>query len=335
MEEIVTGPIAEVSAGTTSRRRQRPSPTPENTEYTPLNKPAKHSSQEFFAEKANRPEFWSSLVVVNSVGALDGCDAQLLPSTFRALEMNLGFTAVQLGALQLMQTLAASLSSPIWGICADKFSRKTVLAAGAFGWGVFTFILGCVSDFHSMAILRFLNGAAISSVGPVSQSYLADVIQPSQRGKAFGIFQAFQGAGRLLGALLATSLALVVIRGLWGWRFVFAGVGLTSVIASICMFWFMPELERVERTAPLLENEDGTPVEEGAAAPATASPWGSQWRYFVNSISIPSVLLLLTTGLFFFIPWQASTFLTIWLQYVGFTDLEASVLVGLTLLGVM
>lgn len=94
-----------------------------------------------------------SIVMVNVSSTLDGCDDQLLPATFRALERDLGFHPSLLGYITLSQTLCLSLLCPFWGYLADRHSRKWLLAFGTTAWGVTTTLLGLVSDFWQVGLL--------------------------------------------------------------------------------------------------------------------------------------------------------------------------------------
>lgn len=88
-----------------------------------------------------------SLLMVNASAALDGCDDQLLPATFRALERDLNFHPSLLGYITLAQTMCLSLLCPLWGYLSDRHSRKWLLAFGTFAWGLTTTLLGLVSEF--------------------------------------------------------------------------------------------------------------------------------------------------------------------------------------------
>lgn len=56
----------------------------------------------------------SAIAALNAAAALDGCDDQLLPASFRALETELNFHPSLLGKITLVQTMALSLSCPFW-----------------------------------------------------------------------------------------------------------------------------------------------------------------------------------------------------------------------------
>lgn len=54
------------------------------------------------------------VIALNASAAIDGCDDQLLPASFRALEVDLKLFPSLLGRVALAQSMALSLSSPVW-----------------------------------------------------------------------------------------------------------------------------------------------------------------------------------------------------------------------------
>uniref|UniRef100_A0A0G4I040 EGF-like domain-containing protein n=1 Tax=Chromera velia CCMP2878 TaxID=1169474 RepID=A0A0G4I040_9ALVE len=172
-------------------------------------------------------------VVLNIASALDGCDDQLFPASFRALERDLGFTPTTLGTIALVQTIAIALSSPVWGVMAGLFQKREILATGCVLWGLCTILLALCSGFWSIVLLRFLNGVALGSVGPVSQSILAEVAGERARGLVFGLAHTSSCGGRLIGTLITTSMAMHTILHAHGWRVAFLLVGFLSVFLEM------------------------------------------------------------------------------------------------------
>ncbi|OEH73814.1 transmembrane domain-containing protein [Cyclospora cayetanensis] len=130
-------------------------------------KASKHSELQKQRQQSGSSLQVRSVVVVNISSALDGCDDQLLPATFRALESDLGFHPSLLGYITLSQTLYLSLFRPLWDCLADRHSRKWLLALATMPWGLITTDLGLVSEFWQVALLRALNGVCLESTGPV------------------------------------------------------------------------------------------------------------------------------------------------------------------------
>uniref|UniRef100_A0A0G4I5E1 Major facilitator superfamily (MFS) profile domain-containing protein n=1 Tax=Chromera velia CCMP2878 TaxID=1169474 RepID=A0A0G4I5E1_9ALVE len=148
--------------------------------------------------------------------------------------MDLKLQPIQLGLCSTVQTLAIGIGSPLWGYVADRHPRKNILAVGCLSWGIFTIALASVSEFWIILILRFLNGLALSSVSPVTQSLILDFTPEDRRGAAFGWIQASQCVGRLFSAMITTSTGtLEVMPGIRGWRVAFATVGILSVLLGL------------------------------------------------------------------------------------------------------
>uniref|UniRef100_A0A0G4FX12 Major facilitator superfamily (MFS) profile domain-containing protein n=1 Tax=Chromera velia CCMP2878 TaxID=1169474 RepID=A0A0G4FX12_9ALVE len=184
--------------------------------------------------------------IVNATCALDGADAQLLPATFRALESQLGMRPSDMSLLSLAQSLCQSASSPVWGFCADRFSRGKFLAFGCFLWGGVTCLLALVSSFGQMLLLRAVNGIALASVSPISQSIIADMFAGSQRGRAFGWVQFFSSIGGMAGGILTTSLSEERFFGgtVEGWRLAFLFIGVSSLFLGFGVWVGAADVDR-------------------------------------------------------------------------------------------
>lgn len=157
----------------------------------------------------------SKLVVLNVAACLDGCDDQLLPASFRAMEAELGFHPSLLGNITLAQTMALSLSCPAWGYLADRYSRRNIMAIGLLSWGLATVGLGFTSRVAHVVCLRAINGMFLGSIGPISQSILADFAPHMAKGFHFGLIQMCASGGRVVGGVLMTSVAFLHFGGFY------------------------------------------------------------------------------------------------------------------------
>ncbi|CDJ47122.1 transmembrane domian-containing protein, putative [Eimeria brunetti] len=159
-----------------------------------------------------------SIAVVNVSSALDGCDDQLLPATFRALESDLGFHPSLLGYITLSQTLCLSLFCPLWGYLADRHSRKWLLVFGTTAWGVITTALGLVSEF----------------------------------------WQLCTSMGRLVGGVVTTTVAQIQMGALKGWRACFICVGALSCLLGVIISFVLEEIPRRRVLRPRMDDSGGT-----------------------------------------------------------------------------
>lgn len=255
---------------------------------------------------SSRPQyFWSTMGFLYAVCVIEGLDIHLLPCSFRALERTLGLTPSDLAKLGLAQALTQCTIGPVWAALADNgVSRRNLLIFGVTSWAALTLGLGLVENLYMMVWLRLLNGAALSSLLPISQSIIADVTQPEERGFFFGVVQFFLTTGVLIGQLFGTTISNTTIYGMAGWRVAFISVAGMSFLLAILIACFMHELPRSQ-------------IAESASLSAS-------WQKLVKYLQIPTFRYLVAQGAFGCIPWSAMTFMTMFYQYVGMSDLQAA-----------
>lgn len=285
--------------------------------------------------------FHKSLAVVNVAAGLDGCDEQLLPASFRALEADLNLHPSLLGYITLVQTLMLSMFSPVWGFLSDKYSRKWMLVFGTALWGVATICLANISDFAQILFFRAINGMALGSVGPISQSILADAAQNEALGLSFGLVQLSSCVGRLLGGVITTPLALKYVGTMRGWRVCFMVVGALSILLSLIVALFVEEAPRQIKKVPekdqlMADARTGKPNEHTSISPAHSHVkvfYKNVRNIWKDCFTKKSIIIIILEGFFGTIPWLALNFNTMFLQYCGMTDVQAAIITGFLLIG--
>ncbi|GAB65036.1 transporter [Plasmodium cynomolgi strain B] len=284
--------------------------------------------------------FHKSLAVVNVAAGLDGCDDQLLPASFRALEADLNLHPSLLGYITLAQTLMLSLFSPIWGFLSDKYSRKWMLVFGTALWGVATILLANINDFAHIIFFRAINGLALGSIGPISQSILADAAKNESLGLSFGLVQLSSSVGRLIGGVVTTTVALKYFGGIRGWRLCFIIVGILSILLSIVVALFVDDAPRQVRKKKKMEYLDGDDIDAGSNHVRIVTQYTQSYLLYQNimellrdSLSKKSIIIILLEGFTGTIPWLALSFNTMFFQYCGLSDLQAAIITGFLLIG--
>lgn len=255
-----------------------------------------------------------NLAVLCLVAMIEGADIQLLPASFRAMEVDLQLSPSDLALLTLFQGCTGAISGPVWACLADNgVSRRKMLSAGAAGWGVLTLALACVQSFYRMAALRMLNGVALGMMLPVLQSLVADSSDKSDVGFKFGCLQFYTNFGQVFGAVAVTSVSNQVIFGIQGWRLAFAVVAVASIFVSVGVSISLVEEPRPWRPERISIYEE--------------------FRKFWGYLKIRSFLVVVIQGMFGMIPWAAMSFLTMFFQYLGFSDSAASTVYGMSIVG--
>ncbi|GJN03444.1 hypothetical protein PR202_ga20893 [Eleusine coracana subsp. coracana] len=168
-----------------------------------------------------------------------------------------------------------------------------------------------------MAISRGLNGIGLALVVPAISSLVADYTDDHTRGAAFGWLQMTCNLGSILGGSFGVLLAPVTFLGVAGWRLAFHAVAVVSVLLAVLMWLFAadPRGGAKTKTAAASANDEATDLLHEAR----------------RVLSVPTFQIIVAQGVAGSIPWSALNFAAMWLELVGFTHWETSVITGLYL----
>lgn len=109
------------------------------------------------------------------------------------------------GWLSMAFAIANFFMMPILGGLSDRYGRRPVLLASIAMLGVDLLIMGLAPTLAILFIGRFLGGM-FSATYSVANAYIADVTEPEERGKAFGMMGAAFGFGFILGPVFGGLL---------------------------------------------------------------------------------------------------------------------------------
>ncbi|TFG03672.1 MAG: MFS transporter [Promethearchaeota archaeon] len=96
--------------------------------------------------------------------------------------------------------------SIVWSLLDTRYDRKKLLIIATLDWTVFTFLSTFATDFISLLILQLCSAVGHGAILPLSYSTIVDLIDPENRGKAFGIKELFYITGIALSFLLSAFL---------------------------------------------------------------------------------------------------------------------------------
>ncbi len=203
------------------------------------------------------------VVVIDLMGF--GIVLPLLP--FYASEFHV--SAVGIGLLYSIYSLAQLIFSPVWGRLSDKVGRRPVMLLSTFG-AAMAYLLFAFS--HSFAMLfasRLIAGLMGGNVS-TAQAYVADVTDAKERTKGMGLIGAAFGIGFVLGPAIATFLIhssiqqglvrlnLPVLTALFA-RSPYAIPGIFAALLSLLSFIFV--LTLLPETAPVFTGHGSASVE--------------------------------------------------------------------------
>jgi DHA1 family tetracycline resistance protein-like MFS transporter len=136
-------------------------------------------------------------VLPNLIKAFNGGD------TAAASTWNVAF-ATSWGLMQF-------LCSPLIGMVSDRFGRRPVLLISNFGLSVDYLFMALAPSLWWLWVGRIINGMTAASFSTAS-AYIADVTEPKNRAKAFGLIGAAWSLGFILGPAAGGALGEIDLR---------------------------------------------------------------------------------------------------------------------------
>jgi sugar phosphate permease len=141
------------------------------------------------------------------------------------LKDELHISATQLGILLSAFFWTYTAMQFVSGWLVDRFNAIVVIAGGYLIWSVATTATGFVQGFTLLIMLRLLLGIGESVAFPACSKILACHVMEEGRGFANGVVTSGLRCGNAVGALGAGLLIAT-----YGWRPVFIGIGLISLL---------------------------------------------------------------------------------------------------------
>ena len=184
-----------------------------------------------------------ALIPILAITAVDVLGFTILIPLLPFYAEKYGATPFIIGAIYATVALFSLVSSPFWGRISDKIGRKGVLLVSQIAAFIAFVLLGIGGSLTIIFIARAIEGIGGGTIG-VTQAYVADVTEPKDRAKAFGLVGATFGFGFLIGPALAGYL---VRFGYPVPLFTAAGLALVTIFLTI---FLLPESKQPVATAP-------------------------------------------------------------------------------------
>ena len=177
---------------------------------------------------------------------------------------SLGAGPAQLGIIEGIAESVASFAKLFSGYLSDRVSRrKPIVVSGYFVANAVKPLLAVVAAWWQILGIRFADRFAKGVRGTARDVMVAESVDQSQIGSAYGLIQAMDSAGAIVGPLAA--LALI---GHFGMRGVFAAA---AVPGGLCVIVAWSGIREVRRAAdPLVERRASSPVQATSRSSAAA-----------------------------------------------------------------
>ncbi|MFW5821365.1 MAG: MFS transporter [Bacteroidota bacterium] len=148
----------------------------------------------------------------------------------------------KIGLLITVFTLPGIFLTPVLGLLADRFGRKTILAPALFLFAIAGFACSQVNSFNSLLILRFIQGIGAASLGSLNVTLIGDIFPAEQRATAMGFNSSILSIGTALYPFIGGAIATIA----WNFPFYFP---LTAIPAGFMVLFVLdnPKIRSEEK----------------------------------------------------------------------------------------
>src|SRR5690349_14849728 len=181
------------------------------------------------AESVTRPLFIIFLTIfVNLIGF--GIIIPLLPFYAETF----GASPAVIGLLFAVFSIAQLIAAPALGDWSDRYGRRPVLIFSLLGTVVSFVMLAVAHSLTMLFLARIVDGLSGGNIS-TARAYVADVTEPKDRARAYGLIGAAFGLGFILGPALSGALSHVSYTApIW------AAAAIT-LVATVMAWGWLPE----------------------------------------------------------------------------------------------
>jgi DHA1 family tetracycline resistance protein-like MFS transporter len=155
----------------------------------------------------------------------------------------------------------------VWGNVSDRIGRKKVLIVSQVGATIGWFMLALAHSIGMVFVARIVEGASGGNLS-VTQAYVADLVEPKQRGRAFSYVGASFSAGIVFGPLLGGFL-----YERFGFSAPFLAAATLQFITLIVTIIMLPESRNPEGSQVATLSHIRASLADPAVAPILLQMW--------------------------------------------------------------
>ncbi|MGE3176192.1 MAG: MFS transporter [Vicinamibacterales bacterium] len=158
-----------------------------------------------------------------------------------------GASGLTIGLLFGIFSICQLIASPLLGDASDRYGRRPVLIFSLAGTVVSFVMLALAQSITMLFVARIVDGLSGGNIS-TARAYVADITEPKDRARAYGIIGAAFGLGFILGPALSGVLAPVSYTApIW------AAAAITALAMFMAIFWLPETVHRVQAStgAPL------------------------------------------------------------------------------------
>ncbi len=221
---------------------------------------------------------WFSLVLLTGINLFNYFDRSIMNAVLGPLQKDFRLSDEAAGFAATAFMVGYFLTSPVFGVLGDRFSRKWLCAAGVFCWSVGTILTGFAPGYVSLLLCRGLVGLGEASYAALAPGWLADLFNREQRNRAQTIFCVGLPVGYALGYAFGGY-----VEKHFGWRNAFFAAGAPGLALAVGLLFLREPARGVM--------DDGAAGGGPGEAPGGGKPPG--WREVLGLFRLGTYNLLL------------------------------------------
>jgi len=180
----------------------------------------------------------TALIVLTALNLVNYVDRSVLNAVQPLVQAEFHVSKAQIGSLTSAFLVFYMIAAPFVGPLADRYSRKRIIAFGAFFWSGLTLLTAVTHTFTGLLIRHTLVGIGEATFVTIAPTFVADLFAEDRRGRILGVFYLAIPVGFAAGYLLGGHFG-----PLYGWRFPFYIAALPGFLLGVAVM-FLKEPER-------------------------------------------------------------------------------------------
>ena len=162
--------------------------------------------------------------------------------------------------------LASTIVVPVAGKLSDIYGRKPLYMTGIVVFAIGSGLSGLAPNYWFLVFARFVQGAGMGFIMPLSQAIIGDIISPRDRGKYQGMMGASFGLASIVGPAAG---GFITEHFTWRWLF----VNLPIAAITLIVIWFYMHVPN-ERRKHAIDVWGSITLSGGITCVLLATVWG-------------------------------------------------------------
>src|SRR5438270_2550333 len=163
--------------------------------------------------------------------------------------------------------LASTIVVPVAGKLSDIYGRKPLYMTGVVVFALGSMLSGLAPNFWFLVFARFVQGAGMGFLMPLSQAIIGDIISPRERGKYQGMMGASFGLASIIGPAAGGFITQYYS---WRWLF-FVNIPFAALTLLVVAFYMHVPNERRKHS---IDVAGSVTLSLGVSAVLLATVWG-------------------------------------------------------------